>query len=107
MRALVKALLALALIAVAGFALAGCGSSKRAVSPHLIIVTGTTTVSNVKTGVFIGCKGGPAAKVPPRGEGVDSSASQVAVTTTTGVPQAGAIQLTHLKNGSVTVSCKP
>jgi hypothetical protein len=106
MRALVKAVLALTLIAVLGSALAGCGASKRAVS-RLIIVTRTTTVSNVKTGVFIGCKGGPAAKVPPRGEGVDSSASQVAVTTTIGVPPAGAIQLTHLKNGSVTVSCRP
>ena len=99
-----KALLALA---VAALALSACGSSKKSVS-RLVIVTGTTTISNVKTGAFVGCKGGRAAKVPPRGEGVDGSPSETAASATiTGVSPTGEIRLTHLKNGSVTVSCRP
>ncbi|MGH3053777.1 MAG: hypothetical protein ACRDL7_02225 [Gaiellaceae bacterium] len=92
----VKAIPALALLAVVGFTVAGCGSSETTVSGP-ITVTGTTTISNVTVGTLIRCKGGPAARVP-HWFGYSYLRSP-------GVP--GAIGLKHRDDGSVTVLCKP
>jgi hypothetical protein len=67
----VRAILVLALLVVGGFILAGCGSSKGAVA-GTITVTATTTISNIKVGTLLRCRGGPAARVPAE-EGVGSS----------------------------------
>jgi hypothetical protein len=92
----VKAIQVAALLAVVGSSVAGCGSSKGAVSGP-ITVTGTTTVSNVKAGTLIRCRGGPAVKAPHWfGSGA---------LTVPGVP--GEIHLTHRYNGWITVSCRP
>ena len=92
----VKGLLALAVLAVGGFTVAGCGSSDNAVSGS-ITVTGTTMISNVKVGALVRCKGGPAVR-SPRWFGPSAL-------TIPGVP--GQIDLNHRHNGSVTVTCKP
>ena len=81
----VKAILGLALFAVLGFSLAGCGGTKKiagtvslpltavaipsANAPHTITVVGTTTIPKVKAGTWIKCKGwlGHGVKVPPLG----------------------------------------
>lgn len=91
----VKAVPAVAFLAVVGFAVAGCGSGTRAVS-GTSTVTGTTTIMAVKVGTRIRCKGGPAARVPHWFGG--------SVLTLPGVP--GQIALTHRHDGSVTVSCR-
>jgi hypothetical protein len=91
----VKALPALALLALVGF-LGGCGLSKKAVSGP-ITVTGTTTISNVKVGTLIRCKRGPAARVPHWFGGSALKLPGVA----------GEMVLKHRHNGSVTVSCRP
>jgi hypothetical protein len=59
----VKLIPALALFALVGFFLGGCGSGKKAVSGSLT-VTGITTISKVRVGTLIRCTGGPAVKVP-------------------------------------------
>ena len=113
-----KRIVALALFAVLGLAVAGCGSGKKArigqytvtlfKKSGAITVTGTTTISNVTTGTLVRCKGGPAVKVPRRGYGAAASSAETAVTidsTTTGPTSTGEIRLTHHQNGSVTVSC--
>lgn len=91
----VKAMLALAWFAVVGFIISGCGSSHRAVASGPVIVRGTTTLSNVKVGTLIRCKGGPSARVP---HWFGPSYLRVP-----GVP--GVIKLRH-RHGSVTVLCK-
>jgi hypothetical protein len=92
----VKANLVLALLALAGLTVAGCGSSKGAVTGP-ITVSGTTTISNVKVGTLIRCKGGPAVPAPRWFGG--------SALTVPGVP--GQIDLIHRHNGSVTVTCQP
>jgi hypothetical protein len=116
-----KPLLALALLVVLGFAAAGCGSSKKADSGQYqytvtlykkkassgpIAVTGTTRISNVKTGTTIKYKGWPGrgVTVPPPG----SAAKVGEVENTPGgtAPSSSQVmQLTHQENGSLTVSC--
>jgi hypothetical protein len=61
-----------------------------------IIVSGTTTISNVKVGTLIKCKSGPAVRVP---RWFGGSALSVP-----GKP--GEIALTHRHNGSVTIFCR-
>ena len=117
MRARVKTLIALALLAVLGFAAAGCGATKKktvvyhdgqAMRSSPITFTGTTTVPNVATGTLIHCKGGPSAKVPRRGATVAAGEDKLSpVGTPPPTTPSRAIQLTHLQNGSVTVSCTP
>lgn len=88
---------ALALLAVLGFVVAGCGSSIRADSAAgAVTVTGTTTIANVAVGTLIRCKGGPAARTP---HWFGSSYLRLP-----GVP--GLMQLTHKHSGSVVVSCR-
>jgi hypothetical protein len=92
-----KSLLVLLLLAVAGFALAGCGSGTKGRSGS-VTITGTTTIANVKTGALIRCKGGPGAEVPPPGQGVTGSAD--------GPSSSGEIQVDHRQDGSVVASCR-
>jgi hypothetical protein len=111
---------ALALLAVVGVVLAGCGSTKTSGSgtrplngslARSITVAGrAATIPNVKTGTRVTCKGwpGPGAKVPPPGGGVAEEARQDTVTSgpaSTGPSSSRELQLRHLRNGSITVSC--
>ena len=90
-----KPLLTTALLAILGFAVAGCGATKK-----IVTLTGTVTLPNVKSGTLVTCKGGPVILVPAHGLGI----GQVTILTRKNSPE---IQLTHLQNGSVTASCKP
>jgi hypothetical protein len=92
----VKAIPVLTVLAVVGLTIAGCGLGKKAALGP-VTVTGTTTISDVKVGTLIRCKGGPAARVPHWFGG--------SALTLPGVP--GQIALTHRHNGSITVSCRP
>ncbi len=89
-----KPILALALLAVLGFAVAGCGSAKKAKSGQYtvtlykkadsspITVRGTTTIPNVKPGARVNCKGwkGQGVAVPSRGgEALITFESQIAI----------------------------
>ena len=95
-----KRLLAVVLVALVGFAAAGCGSGTKTGS-GAITVTGTTTISNVDTGTLVSCKGGiPSSKVPPAGEGVTANVDG------TGPSSSGMLQLTHRQDGSVVVRCR-
>lgn len=86
---------ALAVLATVGFIGSGCSSRQTTDRTGPVIVTGTTTLSNVKVGTLIRCKGGPAARVP---HWFGPSYLRVP-----GVP--GVIKLKH-RHGSVTVRCK-
>jgi hypothetical protein len=85
--------LSLVLAAVA-VTLAACGAGKKVVSGP-VTVTGTTTISGVRAGVLIKCRGGPAARVP---HWFGPSYLRLP-----GVP--GVIELRH-RHGSVIVSCR-
>ena len=114
-----KPFLTLALLAVLGFAAAGCGSAKKAVSggPEYavtlykktgsgsITVMGKTTIPNVETGTLVHCKGwvGRGVQVPPRGSA--ATVRQVVQTVGTLSAPSKQIRLHHLWNGSLTVSC--
>ena len=93
-----KAILALALIAVSMGA--GCGSGKMLGS---LSVTGptVTTVKSVKTGALIRCNGSVGARVPRPGHAVSGSAegSSPALSSEIG--------LKRLQDGSLVVSCRP
>jgi hypothetical protein len=120
----VKAILALALFAVLGFTVAGCGSGKKANTgqytvtlhnnvpsgPITVTGAGTTAISNVKTGTRITCKGGTSAKVPRIGYsiGFGQGVGTFSGRSSSERPQHQVeIELTHLPNGSVTVICNP
>jgi hypothetical protein len=118
-------------LAVLGFAVAGCGATKKATltvggpmkhsgtatvdsivssdrmkTAHQFIVAGSVTIKNVKTGTQVGCKGwnGQGVRVPPRGQAVVGFAS--AMTIPGKKPQALAqMSLKHRQNGSIAVSC--
>jgi hypothetical protein len=94
----VKAILALALVAV-GLA-AGCGSGKVFGSMSLTGPT-VTTVKSVKTGALIRCDGSVGAKVPPPGHGVSGSANGSSPALS---PE---IELKRLQDGSLVISCRP
>jgi hypothetical protein len=113
-----KAILALALLVV----VVGCGAVKKAavisgvksgsVPGHAskvpfaaIVVSGTTTLPDVKTGTVIVCSGGqPRAKVPKPNEGVSVGYGMV---TSSGKVHNSTrnLQMTRLPSGAVTVSC--
>jgi len=118
----VKAILALVLLAVLGFAAAGCGATKKVVVSvqtnslaakiayqyaRTITVDGsvTTTIPNVLTGTRIKCKGWPGrgVKVPPPGSGADVGEGRATVNGT--APTSHDMQLTHQEDGSITVFC--
>jgi hypothetical protein len=124
-----KAFIALALLAAV---VAGCGAAKKTDS-RSVTDAGTTNISNsgpvpstgrptitvsgraatkanVKTGIWIRCKGWPApgVKVPPRGHALIAELGQGTVTPGgTGSSSSEELQLTHLRNGSIRVVCKP
>lgn len=93
-----KAILALALVAV-GFA-AGCGSGKVRGSMSITGPT-VTTVESVKTGAVIRCNGSVGAKVPPPGHGVSGSADG------SSPALSSEIDLKRLQDGSLVISCRP
>ena len=105
MRGPVKTLIALALLAVLGFAVAGCGSGKKGGSatlaysigstPATIKVTGSTAViPNVKAGTPIACKG--------MGIRVTAPATGAIVTAH---HQGKKLRIRRLPGGSIRVSC--
>ncbi len=114
-----KPILALTLLAVLGFAVAGCGSGKktnsgqytvtlrRDVASGPITVTGpaTTAILDVKTGTHIRCKGwtGKDMRVPRLGSGLTLGES---VKLSGSVTQTELMSLTHRENGSITVDCQ-
>lgn len=114
-----RVLRTLVLLAVLVLAAAGCGSGKKvstvqhtvtlhnniAVPLGPITVTGTetTVIANVKTGTFVRCKGGPTVKVPPPGSGANVGEGRSTPGGTGGSSRQ--MNLTHLENGTVTVSC--
>jgi hypothetical protein len=115
----VKAILALALLAVLGFTVAGCGATKKieakgsltavaipnAHASHTITVVGTTTIPNVKSGTRIKCKGwlGHGVKVPPIGGEANVGGG---IAAPNGVPPTShQMRLNHSENGSLTVVC--
>jgi hypothetical protein len=117
----VKVILSLALLALLGFAAAGCGASKKIVvkmrtnslateiannEARTITVVGsaTTTIPNVKTGTRIVCQGWPGrgVKVPPRGSEANVGEGRASPN---GTSRSHRVQLAHLENGSLTVSC--
>lgn len=121
-----KPFLALALLAVAGLALVGCASTKKAASGSIRVVATTTagelvaarnltvlgptaTIANVRTGTRVRCKGwlGPGVEVPPQGEAARANGGAVKITSTgkkTSLPSES-LQLKHLRNGSIRVVC--
>jgi hypothetical protein len=111
----VKAIVALALLAVIGFTVTGCGSSKKAgpatfagvglpPGANSITVTGNTEISNVKTGTRIKCKGWPGrgVKVPLPGAVANIGGGTVKPN---GTKTSRNMHLTRLENGSVRVIC--
>jgi hypothetical protein len=104
------------LAAALGFVVAGCGGSAKKggsislifvttarLSPEALTVSGTTTISDVKPGTSIGCKGGgPRVKVPAEA-GVVNAGSGTA--SPSGHSHSEHLQLTRSPNGAVTVTC--
>jgi hypothetical protein len=118
----VKTILAPTVLAVLGLTVAGCGSGKKAntggytvtlhhnVPSGPITVTGaeTTAISNVKTGTRISCKTrhGQGANVKVPRVGATVSEGQLPLTTLgQSKPPEQQINVTHLEDGSITVSC--
>jgi hypothetical protein len=128
-----KPTLALAVLAVLGLAVAGCGATKKAAvtlggpvkhsgsgtvnsivrsgrmtAAHRFIVAGSVTIKNVKTGTQVACKGwhGQGVSVPPRGQAVVGLASATAIPgkKSQALDQ---MSLRHRQDGSIAVSCTP
>ena len=124
-----KTISAVALFAALGFVAAGCASEskvltgstsaagtakaktgivvKSKVSPGLMTVAGTVTISKVKAGTVVRCSGTQLTEtVPARSEGVVEGGHWARGGNGKSTsPQD--MQLTHLQNGAVTVSCSP
>jgi hypothetical protein len=105
----VRAVLALALLVVVGFAVTGCGSSQKAISGgpekfNPMQITGTVTIPRVVSWHRIKCKGMPGrgVKLPPRGSTANVGAGKI---TANGTKSSRNMQVTHLENGAVIVSC--
>jgi hypothetical protein len=101
-----KRILALVVLAVLGFATAGCGSGEKARTSHVVkfvsgphgirvVGRGTARLAHLKPGTRVSCKGAPAVTVP-----YDTSS----VAAVRG-PVERSIKLTRSLNGTVTVSC--
>ncbi|HET9681233.1 MAG TPA: hypothetical protein VFP19_04270 [Candidatus Limnocylindrales bacterium] len=126
-----KPTLLLAMVAVLGFAVAGCGATKKATvtvggpmkhattetvdsiassdgmtTAHQFIVAGSVTIRNVKTGTQVACKGWHAqgVRVPPRGQAVFASAMAIPGKKSQALDQ---MSLRHRRDGSIAVSCTP
>jgi len=117
----VKAIVALALLAVLGLSVAGCGGTKTDdVGQRLIRLRDSltlrvsdrhVTIPNVRTGTRVLCKGweGKAVVVPRRGRAVDVGQSVIVLPGTKPSEAHGSEQLslTHYRNGSLAVNCTP
>jgi hypothetical protein len=118
MRAAVKTLIALALLAAPGFAVAGCGSSQKAISSgpyvvtlskkaesHPVQINGTVTIPHLLPFHRVKCSGWPGrgVQVPPRGGTANVGRGKA---TPSGRSSSKSMQVTHLEDGSVIVSCK-
>jgi hypothetical protein len=107
----VKALLTWTLLVVLGFAVTGCGATKKIVvnvrtTPlRTVKVLGSTaTIPNVPTGTRIICRGWQrAVKVPPPGS--EANVGEGIMTPNGTGSSSKSMKLTHLENGSVTVTC--
>jgi hypothetical protein len=110
-----KAIVALALLAVVGFAVAGCGVTKKlgvkSLGPGPKVSFGSTmTVAQaaflpIKTGTVIVCTGGrPRARVPVRGGAVNVG-SDVLTRKGTVPASSRSLQIRHLESGWVFVTC--
>jgi hypothetical protein len=102
----VKAIPALAALAVAGFgfALAARGSdAKVAGDSGTTMLTGpvTTTIADAQTGNMFTCNGNGGAEVPPPGQGV------AAIGDPTPGSTGSSLVLKRLADGSLVVSCTP
>jgi hypothetical protein len=98
----VRAAAVLVLLAVAGFALAACGSgAKPASSPGTVTLAGpvTTTITDVQTGDDVRCGELAGAKVPPPGHGVTAIAD--------GPSKSTELKLDRRADGSLVVTCRP
>jgi hypothetical protein len=128
-----KPTLALVMLAVLGFAFAGCGATKKAVvtvggpmkhfgtatvdsiassdrmtTVHQFIVAGSVTIRNVKTGTQVACRGWHrhGVRVPPRGQALVGFASAMAIPGKTS-QALDRMSLKHRRDGSIAVSCTP
>jgi hypothetical protein len=112
---MMKRIAALVVLAALGFVVAGCGASAKkggsvslilvtteSLSPEALTVSGTTTISDVKPGTSVGCKGGPRVKVPA-GAGVVNAGTGTA--RKGGHSHSKRLRLTRSPNGTVTVAC--
>jgi hypothetical protein len=102
----VKVVLALALLAVLGLGVSGCGSSTKpgpttfagvglARGVHSITVAGNTEISNVNAGTWIACKNLQHIRLTAPATGVN----------VTGRSKGKEIRLKRLPDGSIRVSC--
>lgn len=117
-----KTILGLVVLAALGFAGAGCGATKKivvtvstsslpakiaAAKTRTITVVGSTTTAfpNVVSGTTIKCKGWPGrgVKVPPPGSEANVGVGKATPNGT--APPSHGMQVTHLRDGSVTVVC--
>jgi hypothetical protein len=106
---------AVALFAALAFVAAGCASGSKLGSgsatvktgtvvrskafSNSLTVSGTVTISNVKTGTTVRCRGSfLTAKVPRRSEGIVEGGSSNGA-------RSRELKVTHLQSGAVTVSC--
>jgi hypothetical protein len=106
-----RPLLTFTLLVVLGSAVTGCGATKKIVvdvrtTPlrTVKVLGATATIPNVPTGTRILCRGWKrAVKVPPPGS--EANVGQGKATPSGKASSSKSMQLTHLENGSVTVTC--
>jgi len=84
-------------VVAAAVLLAGCGSGSLQAGPFSVKPGTTTTIPNVKTGATIRCLGVETVPAPPLGQQATWSPDAPGAT--------GAVQLLHMPNGSLTVTC--
>jgi hypothetical protein len=131
----VKAILTLVLLAVLGFTVAGCGATKKAgvtaggpvphhgpccgftsvvrsgsaTGTHRLIIAGTQTIPNVKTGTLISCRGwnGRFVRVPQRGSSLEVGGGLLWMITRRETKSSASVRMSlrHLGNGAIMVSC--
>lgn len=113
-------IVALVMLLVLGFVVAGGASAKKTIvragtvtrpaqnvaivgGTGAITVTGTVTLPDVEPGTPIACKGGPRVKVPAGAGGVN--ATRASFTAASGPSPSTSLELSRSANGTVTVSC--
>ena len=115
-----KTILALAVLAGLGFAVAGCGSAKKAGpgpavvntvdsnSPSgTIFVTGKKTFVGLKVGTPIACKGGePTANVPSGGKEILIGGAWSGYAASKPSSDSMTLDVWHKRNGRVAVTCR-